>query len=293
MLKPKMPSINDREEERLPPGLPDVADAHVHVFPPHIFGAVWKWFDAFAWPIRYQMATRQIFDFLLSRGLQHIVALQYAHKPGIAAQLNQYMAHECRHYRGKVTGLATVFPGEEDAARILQQAFDLGLGGVKLHAHVQCFDMNAADMTPIYTVCESRQKPLIMHVGREPKSPAYRCDPYKICSAGRLERILAAFPNLNICVPHLGIDELDAYRNLVQQYDNLWLDTTMVLTDYFPLADRVDLRDYRLDRIMYGSDFPNIPYAWDRELKCLSQAGLDAVMLEKVLWQNAACFYGF
>ena len=293
MLKPEMPSINDREDDRLPPDLPAVADAHVHVFPPNLFSAVWQWFDENAWPIRYRMTTRQIFDFLLGRGLRHIVALQYAHKPGIATQLNQYMADECRGYHGKVTGMATVFPGEDNAAVILRQAFDLGLGGVKLHAHVQCFEMDADYMEPIYALCQLRHKPLIMHVGREPKSPAYRCDPYEICSAGRLAKVLAAFPSLKVCVPHLGFDEQEAYRRLVEKYENLWLDTTMVLTDYFPLADAIDLRAYRQDRIMYGSDFPNIPYAWDRELKYIRRAGLDAAALERVLGKNAARFYGF
>ena len=293
MLKPEMQSINDREGDRPPLGLSAVADAHVHVFPPHLFRAVWQWFDENAWPIRYRMTTRHIFDFLLGHGLRHVVALQYAHKPGLAVQLNRYMADECRAYRGKVTGMATVFPGEDNDTEMLGQAFDLGLGGVKLHAHVQCFEMDADYMEPIYALCQSRHKPLIMHVGREPKSPAYRCDPYQICGAERLEKVLEAFPSLKVCVPHLGIDELDAYRHLIDRHDNLWLDTTMVLTDYFPLAATIDLRAYRLDRIMYGSDFPNIPYAWDRELKSISRAGLEAAALEGVLWKNAASFYGF
>ncbi len=292
MLNPQLPAIDDPEGDYLPRGLSGAVDAHVHVFPPNLFSAVWGWFDENAWPIRYRLTTRQIFDFLLARGLRHIVALQYAHRPGMATQLNQYMADECRGYRGRVTGMATVFPGEDNAARILRQAFEMGLGGVKLHAHVQCFDMVADVMTPIYEICQKQRKPLIMHVGREPKSPAYRCDPYEICSAERLERVLAAFPDLKICVPHLGFDELAAYRQLIEKYDHLWLDTTMVLTDYFPLTEIVDLRAYRLGRIMYGSDFPNIPYAWDRELRCLGKAGLDETGLQRILWKNAACFYG-
>lgn len=293
MLKPSLPAINDQAGDHLPAGLPGVADAHVHVFPPHLFSAVWQWFDEHAWPIRYRLTTSQIFDFLLARGLRHIVALQYAHKPGIAAQLNHYMVEACRAYAGRVTGMATVFPGEKNAYQILRQAFDQGLGGVKLHAHVQCFDMNADAMEPIYTVCQSLQKPLIMHVGREPKSPAYLCDPYEICNVERLEKVLVAFPRLKVCVPHLGIDEIEDYRRLIAKYDNLWLDTTMVLTDYFPLAAAIDLRDYRPDRVMYGSDFPNIPYAWDRELKALREKGLREVVLEAVLITNAVRFYGF
>ena len=136
MLKTDMPSFNDEEGLNLPEGLPSVIDAHVHVFPRSIFSAIRKWFDENAWHIRYEMTSSQTFDFLLSHGIKHIIALQYAHKPGIAEQLNRYMSEKCREYGNRVTGTATVFPGEKDAEKILQKAFDSGLGGLKLHAHV-------------------------------------------------------------------------------------------------------------------------------------------------------------
>jgi predicted TIM-barrel fold metal-dependent hydrolase len=65
----------------------------------------------------------------------------------------------------------------------------------------------------------------------------------------------------------------------------------MVLTDYFPIKEIVDLKGYRLDRIMYGSDFPNIPYAWDRELKGLSESGLSYDDLEWILKKSASHFF--
>ncbi len=65
----------------------------------------------------------------------------------------------------------------------------------------------------------------------------------------------------------------------------------MVLTDYFHMDPPVDLRDYRADRVMYGSDFPNIPYAWDRELIWLRDAGLDDHRLKLLLHKNAAAFF--
>jgi uncharacterized protein len=293
MLRAKLPSLNDKEGLSVPTGLPEVVDAHVHIFPKGIFSAIWKWFDAHAWHIRYQLTTTQIFDFLLSRGVKHIVALQYAHKPGAAGKLNRYLAKKCRGYPNQVTGMATVFPGEKDAEGILQEAFGLGLGGLKLHAHVQCFDMNGDDMNLIYDICQSNKKPIIMHVGREPKSTAYNCDPYKICSADKLESVLRNFPGLRICVPHFGFDEILAYRKLIEKYDNLWLDTTMILAGYFPMEDTIELDGYRMDRIMYGSDFPNIPYAWDRELKWLGASGLPKENLEWILSKSAGKFLGF
>ena len=292
MLKSNMPSLNDPEGAWVPAGLPPVIDAHVHVFPRDIFSAIWKWFDENAWPIRYRMTTSRIFDFLLSRGVRHIVALQYAHKPGIAQRLNRYMLQKCAGYEGRATGLATVHPADENAETILREAFDAGLGGLKLHAHVQCFDMNADEMDPLYECCRTHGKPVVMHVGREPKSHAYRCDPYELCSVEKLENVLKNFPGLKVCVPHLGFDETAAYRKLIEKYDALWLDTTMVITDYFQHRETIDLGRYRPDRILYGSDFPNIPYAWDRELKELLKCDLSFDSLKRLSGKNAAELFG-
>lgn len=292
MLNPNMPSLNDPEEAQVPPGLPAVIDAHVHIFPEDIFTAVWSWFDKNGWPIRYRLTSSQVLNFLLSHGISHVVAFQYAHKPGIAGELNDYMAARCREFQGRITGLATVYPGEEDAAGILHNAFAAGLGGLKLHAHVQCFAMNSDEMNCLYDCCRNHNKPVVMHVGREPKSTAYRCDPYALCSADKLENVLRDFPDLPVCVPHLGLGELSAYRKLIEKYDNLWLDTTMAIADYFPLKEPVDLSQYRPERIMYGSDFPNIPYAWDRELKILQKAALCEEALAKITCENAIEFLG-
>ena len=78
---------------------------------------------------------------------------------------------------------------------------------------------------------------------------------------------------------------------MVEKYDNLWLDTTMVATDYFPMEEKIDLARYRSDRIMYGSDFPNIPYAWDRELKELREADISRNAMERILSKNAVDFF--
>ena len=130
-----------------------------------------------------------------------------------------------------------------------------------------------------------------MHVGREPKSSAYRCDPYRLCSAEKLEHIVKDFPDLKICVPHLGFDEILAYKRMIEKYDNLWLDTTMAIADYFPIKGEIDLSCYRSDRVMYGSDFPNIPYAWDRELKILKAKNISENALERIVHKNAADFF--
>ncbi|PTL83560.1 amidohydrolase family protein [Vitiosangium sp. GDMCC 1.1324] len=281
-----LPALNDEEGPRLPEGLPPVVDAHVHLFPDGVFEAVWRWFDQYGWPIRYKLHTPQVVSFLLSRGVHRVVALHYAHKPGMARFLNAYVAEVARA-EPRVLGLATVLPGEEGAAEILAEAFAAGLKGVKLHCHVQCFAPDAPALHEVYAACARAGRPLVMHAGREPASPQYKCDVHALCSAERVERVLKDHPTLKLCIPHLGADEFDAYERLLERYDNLWLDTTMAVAGYFPIPLPLRLLHVRPERILYGTDFPNLPYAWDRELKQLLALKLGDEVEAGILGQNA------
>ncbi len=72
---------------------------------------------------------------------------------------------------------------------------------------------------------------------------------------------------------------------------NLWLDTTMTLADYLPMDYFPELTEMRADRIIFGTDFPNLPYAWDREIRRLIELKLPDTALERILGANALEFY--
>ncbi len=286
-----LPALHDEEGAHVPRALRPLIDAHVHLFAPPVFEALWRWFEEHGWPIRYRLQAEQVIDFQLARGVEHLVALHYAHKPGLARSMNRWMADVVRD-RPAVTGLATVLPGEPDARAVLDEAFARGLRGVKLHCHVQCFAPDDASMTDVYEACVAHDVPLVMHAGREPKSPAYNVDPYAVCGAERTARVLRDFPTLKLCVPHLGADEFGAYEGLLERHENLWLDTTMMLADYFDIPQAWRLLDARPDRLLYGTDFPNLPYAWDRELHRIGARRLDDDALAAVLHGNARRLFG-
>ena len=48
--------------------------------------------------------------------------------------------------------------------------------------------------------------------------------------------------------------------------------------------------DY-LFRIIFGTDFPNLPSAWDREIRRLIELKLSDTTLERILGKNALEFY--
>ena len=43
---------------------------------------------------------------------------------------------------------------------------------------------------------------------------------------------------------------------------------------------------------IFGTDFPNLPFAWDRELKAVLSAGLDDAQRDAILYGNAAALFG-
>lgn len=290
-LAAPLPALHDPEGARLPEALPPVIDAHVHLFPDRLFEAIWRWFDTHGWPIRYRLHAQRVVDFQLSRGVERVVALQYAHLPGMAREMNRWMV-ETVAKNPRVIGLATVYPGEAGAAAILDEAFAAGLAGVKLHCHVQCFAPDDDALHEVYATCAKWDRPLLMHAGREPKSPAYRCDPHQLCAVERVERVLRDHPTLRLCVPHLGADEFEPYFRLLDRYDTLWLDTTMALAGYFPMDLPATFGTARPDRLLFGTDFPNLPYAWDREIHRLLAWKLDEERLAGILGGNARALYG-
>jgi hypothetical protein len=286
-----LPALDDAEGAALPASLPPVIDAHVHLFPDRVFAAIWRWFDAHGWPIRHKLHSPRVLDFLFSRGVSRVVALCYAHKPGMARALNRYMA-DLAASDPRILALGTVLPGEEGAAEIVAEAFAMGLRGIKLHCHVQTFAADGEAARAVYAACEAAGKPVIVHAGRAPASPAYGVDTYALCAAEAVERVLRDFPHLRYCVPHLGADEFAAYARLVRSYDNLWLDTTMAVAGYLRGDDPWDVVRARPGRIMYGTDFPNVPYAWDRELQRILSLRLPEEELAALLGGTAAALYG-
>lgn len=278
------------EAPAVPAGL-EVVDAHVHLFPPGIFHALWRWFDQYGWNVRYRLQAEEVVAFLKARGVSRFCALHYAHKPGLARVLNPFVTEIARAHP-EVIPLGTVMPGEPDAAEIVREAFRLGARGIKLHCHVQRMGADDPRLDEIYAACADAGMPVLIHAGREPNLAGYGLDTHALCGADQVDRALARHPRLTMVVPHLGADEFVAYAALLDRHERLYLDTTMVVADYFGQAPPEDLFPARADRLLYGTDFPNIPYAWSRELGKILERKLPPEKQHALLAGNALALFG-
>jgi hypothetical protein len=81
---------------------------------------------------------------------------------------------------------------------------------------------------------------------------------------------------------------MDAFVAMLNEYPNLYLDSTMAIAGYFPNPIHREWFEEHPDRILFGTDFPNIPYEWKREKEALLAMQLGESIEEKILFGNAA-----
>ncbi len=262
-------------------------DTHVHVFPPKISEAIKRWFENNAWKFNYLGTAEELIQLQFDSGVAGLILLNYAHRPGIAGELNKFIGRLIRRFP-HTAGLATFHPKDEEARDILKQAFeDFGLCGLKLHCHVQRTAPDDPILFPIYEAILEFNWVLNIHAGREPAIQAYGIDVRAITGADRVERVLRRYPDLKMIIPHLGFDESDRFYTLLDRYPNLYLDTTMMMGDFFETPVHRESLIRHADRILYGSDFPHIPYGLEREVEAILNMDLGEEVTRKIFFENA------
>ena len=268
-----------------------IVDAHVHLHPDRLADAIRRWFDTHAWDIRYRSGVDEAVRILRRSGVDRVVALPYVHKPGLSRALNDFTLDVARRHP-EVLPCCTVFPGEEGDEGILEEALAGSFRGVKIHCHVMKIAPDDPRLDAVWRASARHRKPVVIHCGPEPAVEGYGVDPRSVSGADRLRRALDRHPDAIVIVPHLGFDHTPQFEEMLAGYPNLYLDTTMVIGGYFEKQPDLEILRRHPDRILFGTDFPNIPYEWDRELRALRGLRLPARDEEQILSGNALRLFG-
>ncbi|MFL6061539.1 MAG: amidohydrolase family protein [Marmoricola sp.] len=276
-------------------GIPGLFDVHVHFLPPNIQAAVWRQFDEAgpkigrAWPIRYRGSVTERVEQLRGFGVRRFTALPYAHKPGVAAYLNDWAARFADEVPECLRS-ATFYP-EAGVGKYVADAVAAGVQVFKLHTQVGEFLLDDPALEPAWEVLETSGVPVVVHVGSGPVGNAFT-------GPDHVRRLLAKHPAVRVIVAHMGAPEFAEFFELAEQFEHTLLDTTMVFTDFlaaFPeeLIPRLAALG---PKILYGSDFPTIPYDYSHQYDALARLvgrapGLDKAWLADVCWHNAAALF--
>jgi predicted TIM-barrel fold metal-dependent hydrolase len=275
-------------------GLPGLADVHVHFLPPPVMTRVWEHFDAAGpllgrpWPIAYRSSDDDRVATLRDLGVRWHGALPYAHRPGIAAYLNDWAADFAERTPGCLR-CATFYPEPGVVDEVSRRLGD-GVQLFKVHVQVGDFDVLDPLLDPVWALLAEAGTPVVVHAGSGPV-------PNRHTGPGPMAELLARHPRLCAIIAHLGAPEYPEFVGLAERYERVYLDTTMAFTDFFeadaPVPRRLLPRLFDLgDRILLGSDFPNIPYAYAHQLDALDRLDLGGDWLRAVCWHNAVRLLG-
>ena len=276
-------------------GLPGLVDVHTHFMPKNVMDKVWRYFDDVGplvgrpWPITYRTEEQHRLATLRGFGVRAFTSLVYAHKPGMAAWLNQWAAQFAADTPDCLS-TATFYP-EAGAPDYVRAAI---AGGARVFkAHVQVGDYHPADplLDEVWGTIAEAGTPVIIHCGSGPA-------PGRFTGPGPVREVLQRHPTLRLVVAHMGMPEYAEFLDLCEQYDGVRLDTTMAFTPFVEEVMPFPSDQYRrlpalADRILFGSDFPNIPYPYADAIGVLADIdGVDDDWLRAVLYRNAAELFG-
>lgn len=278
--------------ERL--GLPGIFDVHTHFMPRPVMDKVWAYFDSAGpligreWPIAYRLDEQDRVERLRSFGVRRFTAMLYPHKPEMAAWLNSWSREfaaqtpDCLH-------TATFYP-EPSAPDYVAAAIDSGARIFKSHIQVGAYSPSDPLLDPVWRLLSEAAVPTVIHAGSGP-APGRYTGPEPVAE------VLSRHPELKLIIAHLGMPEYREFFELASRYPGVYLDTTMAFTDFieetvpFPRDLHAGLVELA-DKILFGSDFPNIPYSYRHACEVIEDLGLGPEWTGKVLYHNAVGLFG-
>jgi uncharacterized protein len=277
-------------------GRPGLADIHTHFLPPRMLRRVWEYFDAAgpllgrSWPIRYKGSDEERVGQLRGMGVRMFSALAYAHRPDMAADLNAWTMAFAQATPGCLPS-ATFYP-EPGVGGYVRSALAEGARIFKVHLQVGGFSPAEPVLDEVWGLLAEAGVPVVVHAGHAPVGNEHT-------GPGPFGAVLARHPGLTAVIAHMGAPDYEAFLRLAADHERVFLDTTMIFTDFFdalapfpatglPLARELGLAG----KILLGSDFPNIPYPYARQLGGLARLGFGAEWLRAVCWDNPVGLFG-
>lgn len=276
-------------------------DMHSHFFPGKLFDSIWEYFKSRDWSIRYQDSPDGLARTLAGFGVARFTVYNYAHKPGMAGELNSWTDAFASRNQAALP-FATVFPDDDGNVEMVERLFlERGFFGIKLQPLVSDFYPSDERMTGVYRAVVEHGRILAIHAGTAPVANRY-------VGADHFEPVMVSFPEMKVIVAHMGAFEFDRFFDMARRYPNLYLDTSVNFIDAGVMRELVGKREFPplevpadfdrevllelSDRLLFGSDYPNIPYAYDDCIQSILALDLGEEFNRAVFFENARRLLG-
>jgi predicted TIM-barrel fold metal-dependent hydrolase len=151
-------------------------------------------------------------------------------------------------------------------ASVRQKAIRGGAQIFKAHIQVGNYDPNNPLLDDVWGLIDDAELPVVIHCGSGPQ-------PGQFTGPRPIRTLLRRYPRLKLIIAHMGMPEYSEFLDLAEEFADVRL---------IPRLRAMGAR------ILFGSDFPNIPYAYADALRGLIRLEVDDDWLRAVLYHNGA-----
>jgi predicted TIM-barrel fold metal-dependent hydrolase len=208
---------------------------------------------------------------------------------------NDYVAGLRDRYPERIRqGWAAVDPFKPDAVAEAERAIrELRLFGFHFHPIMGRYAVNDRRLWPLWEAIDALEVPVMIDVGTTGMGaglPGGHGAIIRHAHPSAIDELAANFPNLPIVMAHPGWPWVDETTAVALHKGNVSWELSGWAPKYLPDALKRDVRGRLRDKIMFGSDYPSIPY--ERLFREWGEMGYSDEVLEKLYHGNAERILG-
>lgn len=209
---------------------------------------------------------------------------------------NEYVAGMWKRHPDRVIqawGAVDPFKGEV-AIREAREAIEVhGMLGFHFHPIMGHFAVNDTRLYPLFETINELKVPVMIDVGTTGMGagiPGGMGAKIRHAHPAAIDELAADFPNLTIIAAHPGWPWVDEMTAVALHKGNVFWEMSGWAPKHFPPQLKIDMRARLQDKIMFGSDYPSLPY--DRIFREWDELGYKPEIMEKIFHGNAERILG-
>ena len=203
---------------------------------------------------------------------------------------NDYVAAmRDRHPETILQAWGAVDPWKESALEDARHAIeDLHLLGFHFHPIMGRYAVDDPKLQALFEVIDALKVPIMVDVGTTGMGaglPGGLGSKLRHAHPLALDDLASNFPNLTIIAAHPGWPWVEEMTAVALHKGNVFWEISGWAPKYFPESLKRDIRGRLRDKVMFGSDYPSMPY--DRILREWDELGYSEEVLNGVFHSNA------
>lgn len=190
-------------------------------------------------------------------------------------------------------GAVDPFKGEEAIREAKKAIGELRMLGFHFHPIMGHFSVDDRKLYPLWETINALRVPVMIDVGTTGMGaglPGGLGAVLRHAHPSAIDRLAADFPDLNVVAAHPGWPWTEEMIAVALHKGNVSWELSGWAPKYFPDSLKRDIRGRLQDKIMFGSDYPSIPY--ERLFREWEELGYSEELMEKIFHRNAERILG-